>query len=217
MFGFWKSKPAAPRSADSLPGPADLSDDALIGLLRQTFDSHNEVVAALFLVAYENFFVYSNLFYNAAQSSNEYPASMDGLVRFLAAGYAKHSSDSVDDEANRRRFFYLYLAALLKIAHERAKRNPVLWDAVAGIWVSLLPGARALRKTLDRTGLWKPDEIEFFQDIKTPDDGQTYCESLMLPSEIRYHARIKSWRERDLSPEVRAELDKIDKLFREKE
>jgi hypothetical protein len=148
-----------------------------------------------------------------AKKANEFESSLEGMAAFLDATRQKYSGTSANDEANSRRFFYLYLAALLKILHARARAKPELWDAVAAIWLQLLPGAHALRETIDRTSLWTVDEVVFFQDIKTEIDGENYCLALMAPPEIRYHQIITDWQEKDLSPEIKEELRAMERLI----
>lgn len=183
-------------------------------MICQTFEGQPDVVGALFLVACENFPVYFSAFAEAAKESAEFSPSLEGMASFLDRERAKHSGQSVHDEAGSRRYFYLFLAALLKALHARAKQKPALWDAVAAVWVALLPRARALRRVLDSTSLWTSDEIAYFKDIRTAGDGENYCLSQLAPSEIRYHGSVKYWLERDLSPEARAELEKMDQLLR---
>lgn len=212
MFSFWKKeKPQKPEYAAEL---FSLSDKGLADLIRKTFENQNQVVAALFLIAYENFSIYFSVFSNAAKESNEFKNSLEGMAAFLDASRRKYSGTSTNDEANSRRFFYLYLVALLRILHVRANAKPELWDAVAAIWLQLLPGAHALRKTIDRTNLWTADEVAFFQDIRTEIDGENYCLSLMAPPEIRYHQIIIDWQEKDLSPEIKEELRAMERLVR---
>lgn len=212
MFGFLKKgKPQKPQQAAELFA---LSDEGLADLIRKTFESQDKVVGALFLVAYENLPVYFSVFSRAAEEEKEFDNSMEGMAVFLDSTRRKYSGTSISDETNSRRFFYLYLAALLKVLHARAKARPELWDAVAAIWVQLLPGAHALRETLDRTNLWTPDEVVLFQDIKTGMEGENFCLSFMAPSEIRYHQTIRDWQEKDLSPEIIAELRATERLLR---
>ncbi len=212
MFDFWKKvKPKKPKYAAEL---TLLSDKGLADVVRKMFEYQNTAQKAHFLVAYENFRIYFSVFSSAAKKTNEFESSLEGMAAFLDEAGQKYSGTSVSDEANSRRFSYLYLAALLKILHARARVRPELWDAVAGIWLQLLPGARALRETIDRTILWTADEVVFFQDIKTEDDGENYCLALMAPPEIQYHQIIKDWQEKDLTPEIKAELRAMDKLFR---
>ena len=94
------------------------------------------------------------------------------------------------------------------------KRNPLLWDDIAGIWVTLLPGARSIRKVIDETALWTSDETDYFETVKTEQDGESYCLSVLAPAEIRYHAKISAWQEKDLPPDVIASLRETEKLIR---
>ncbi|HET7561450.1 MAG TPA: hypothetical protein VFJ87_03615 [Rhodanobacteraceae bacterium] len=189
-----------------------LSDEALASVIHKTFQGQSDAVGALFLVAYENFPVYFSAFEEAVKESAEFPPSLEGMVSFLDRERAKHAGQSIRDEASSRRYFYLLLAALLNALHARAKQKPALWEAVAAVWVALLPGARALRRVLDSTSLWTTDEIAYFKDVRTEDEGESYCLSQLVPSEIRYHSVVQDWLERDFSADVRAELGKMDKF-----
>ena len=213
MFGTFrksKSKTAISKAKNG----CGLSDEKMLGVIRETFAAHNEAASALFLVAYENFFVYSSIFMRAEEREPRYGASLDGLAVFLEESRLKLSGASIQEEVGSRRFFYLYLATLLKIIEGRADKRPELWEDIALLWVQLLPGARALRKTLDCTQLWTVDEIIYFKDIDTEEDGEKYCLQIMIPPEIRYNSIIIEWQERDLSPEVKAELRAIEALMR---
>jgi len=216
MFGLFRKKttvqPLVQRRV--FPLASEFTDADLIEFIQKVFARQKPVVAALFLVALENLPVYYSVFSNAMRDGGEHPDSMEGMVAFVLDAHAKHQGTSDYDEVNKRRWFYLYVAALLKIAHRRARSKPELWDSVADIWVLLMDGARELRATLDRTDLWKPNEVDFFTKVASEQDGERYVESLLIPEEIRYHAKLRAWAERDLSPEIREELAKMDKLIR---
>lgn len=217
MFGFFKRKVSTPpaRPIRSLPLPSELTDTQLIASIRDTFTSNHVSVASLFLVAYANFTPYYSVFCNSKPGeAREYTADLDGMAELLADAHARYLSGSEHDEVNKRRFFYLYLSALLWAAHRRAKANPELWDALADVWIPLLEGGRALRATLDRTSLWKSDETVFFDDVRTEDDGERHVEGVMMPSEVRYHTKVNAWRERDLPQDIRDDLAQMDKLLR---
>jgi len=220
MFSFWKSKrkPSLTAATDILPRSIELSDDVLVRFILKILSSQNLTVSALFLVAYENSRVYYSVFLDSVQSAKteQYAPSFDGMVDWLISLYSRHMGTSTEDEFARRRTFYLYLAILLKIAHTRAKANPSLWELIVDVWLRLLEGSRVLQTTLlEKTSLWTADEITYFQHIKSSDDGQNYCLSLMVPSEIRYHPKISQWLVRDLPENVRAQIQKSDELFRE--
>ena len=212
---FKKKTPTLPPKPQRLfPLAFELKDDELIRFIRGVFEGQKPLVAALFLVALENLPVYYSVFCNAMRESKEHTASMDGMVAFVLEAHAQHQGRSDADELNKRRWFYLYVAALLNIAHARARLKPELWDPIADIWVLLMDGARQLRATIDRTELWKPSEVDFFSDVKSEEDGERFIESVLLPKEIRYHAKLLACFERDLSAEVKEELAKMDKLIR---
>lgn len=202
-----KSKPLP----ESLPGPETFTDHRLITVIRSTFEASQPVVGALFLVAYENLHIYYTAFVRAAKEEKNVSPTMEGFAKFLAGEHAKWVTSSTESEINSRRFFYLYTAAMLNIAHARARARPELWDEICAVWIALLPGARGLRKTIDTTALWKPSETEFFATIQTEQEGEHYCLSFLVPPEIRFHERIKEWLEKDLPPEVRAELRAMDR------
>lgn len=218
MFNILKKKPSTPadppKPAREYPLAADLSDAALLESLHRVFSENDKVVAALFLVALANLPVYYSVFHTSMLESKEYAASMDGMVVFILDAHAEHQGTSIENEVNRRRWFYLYAAALLSIAHARARAKPELWGAVADIWVFLMDCARALRATLDKTSLWKPNEIDFFDEVKNEDDGEKFVESVLLPKEIRFHPKLVAWQERELPQDIRDELERMSKLFR---
>ncbi len=226
MFNFFRRKasppnPSSPTAAD-LGRAATLGDAALIGMLRQYVQQQHARASALFLVGYQSWKQGYWLFYSAVtadkndkhQGSDKYPASLEGYVYFLADAYANCSSDTLEHEVAKRRIFYLYLATLLEIAQSRAKKNPLLWDDIADIWVMLLPGARLLRKVIDETAVWTSDETDYFESVKTEQDGESYCLSALAPVEIRYHNKISAWQEKDLPPDVIASLRQAEKLIR---
>ncbi len=218
MFSFWKTKRKPPAATDILPRSIELSDDVLVRFILKTLNSQNLTVSALFLVAYENSRAYYSVFLDSVQSAKteQYAPSFDGMIDWLISLYARHMGTSTEDEFAKRRAFYFYLAILLKIAHKRAKMNPSLWDLIVDVWLRLIEGSRVLRTTLEKTSLWTTDETTYFQDIKSPNDGQKHCLGLMVPSEIRHHPKISEWLERDLPENVRAQIQKNVEIFRER-
>jgi hypothetical protein len=210
MFGFLRKKP---KKTQEIP-LGELNDASLVESLKSYFRQQNDIVCALFLIAHENFPVYFSVFSEAAKSSKDLPGTLEGMAAFLDVQRQKYSGTSISDQVNSRRFFYLYLVALLKTLHARAKVKPELWDATAAIWVSLLPGARAIRRVIDSTRLWSPDEVEWFKDIRSEQDGEKHCLDFMAPSEIRHHQIINEWLEKDLQPDIKAELHELEKLIR---
>jgi hypothetical protein len=217
MFGFFKKQiiaTARTRPSRQFPLATDMSDSALVDFVLKVFSESKPVVGALFLVGLENLPVYYSVFHRNMLESKEYPSSMDGMVAFVLDAHLEHLGDAIENEVNRRRWFYIYVAALLTIAHNRARAKPELWDAVAEIWVLLMEGARALPTTLDKTALWKPSEVELFNVVQNEEDGEKLVEHLLLPKEIRYHEKLKAWRERDLPQDIRDELARMDNLIR---
>lgn len=213
MLSFFR-KLSARMAARRAHQTTTLADDKLLSVMRGTFAAHDDTVAALFLVAYENFPVYSGEFMQVELVEPQYGASLNGLANFLEASQLRCSSSSVSDEAGSRRFFYMHMAALLKILEERAKKKPELWDDIAAFWVELLPGSRALRRTLDRTRLWGAEETQWFRGVTTESEGESYCITMLMPEEVRRHRRVIDWQERDLSPETIAELRAMETLIR---
>jgi hypothetical protein len=216
VFEFFKRKPAAQlaKPRRSLALVSEMTEQQLIDSIRVTFTNSHVIVAALFLVAYENFKPYFSVFCRSMPGEmREYPATLEGMIEFLADAHAQYAGNSIANEVNSRRFFYLYVSALLRLLHVRAKARSELWDTVAEVWVPLLEGGRALRATLNRTSLWKPNEIDYFADVHNEDEGERYVEELMMPKEVRYHAKVEEWRDRDLTPEQRAAVKEMDKLF----
>lgn len=205
-------QPQVQTGAPVATGPETFSGDRLITVIRSTFEAEQPVAGALFLIAYENLPIYYTAFVRAAKEERGVSPTMEGFAKFLAGEHAKWVTSSTESEINRR-LFYLYTAAMLNIAHARARVRPELWDEICAVWIALLPGARGLRKTIDTTVLWKPSETEFFATIQTEQEGEHYCLSFLVPPEIRYHEKINEWLEKDLPPEVRAELRAMDKQF----
>lgn len=218
MFGLFKKRAVntKPPKTRRYPLPSQLEDSALVSFIKQVFQNENVIVASLFLIGLQNFGVYYSVFINSMKQSEEYPPTLEGMSAFILDSHAEHSSNSTHDEINTRRWFYLYVAALLTVAYSRAKQNPTLWDDIAEVWVSLMPGAQALRNTIDSTSLWKPSETDFFNEFSTEDDGEKYVESILIPNEVRFHSKLIEWQERDLPQEIRDELAQIDRLIRGK-
>jgi hypothetical protein len=222
MFGFLfkRKEREADGSApsDSVPplaGAENLSDKTLCELLTKLFDSQHPTFGALFLVAFANWQVDYVIMHQVVQLGRGYSHTLEGYARFLSDSL---NNARMHDEAARRILFYKYLAALTQIATERARRRPEVWDDVAGIWVALLSGARALRSTIDRTALWGAKQTAEFKNVRTETDGENYCISMLAPREIRAHPKVIAWREKDLSPQERAEIqgivDEAERLIR---
>ena len=214
MFNLFKRKPAPVGIDVPASEPVEFDDRTLMSMILGTFKGKPDAVGALFLVAHMNLEVFFHFFKRNATPGVGYPPTMWGFSGFLAAEGRKRTSSSFEDEASRRRFFYFYIDALLRVALERAAVRPVLWDDIADIWLALVPGARALRKTLDKTSLWTKEEAAYFDDIKTEQEGEEYWLRFLAPEEIRYHKKVFAWYEKDLSPEVLADLRETDKLIR---
>jgi hypothetical protein len=214
MFGIFRKIKKAPEPARQYLLPAQLNDEQLVSQIQGAFVGQKPVVGALFLVAFVNLNVYYTVFQNQMQQSPEYPPNLDGMAAFTLDQLAHHQSDSLEDQVNRRRWFYFYIAVLLTTLHSRARANASLWNSTAEIWALLMDGAQALRETLDRTSLWKPSETEFFANVLNGSDGERYVETLMIPKEIRYHQRLKEWYEKDLPEDVKAELRLAEKRLR---
>lgn len=212
MFGFLR-KIRTKKAESHAVVSTTLSDEKLLMVIRGTFAANDDTAKALFLIAYENFPVYSALFFQAERAEPQYGASLDGFARFLEESHRKCTDASVADEAGSCRFHYLEMATLLKILELRAKESPELWDGIAALWVELLPGARALRKTVDRTRLWRAEEIEWFRGVKTESEGETYCITVLMPQEVRHHQRVVDWQERDLPPQVIAEIRTMERMI----
>ena len=211
MFSFFRKKPEPVHAV--LPGAATLTDSQLVQSILGVFKNQSPVVGALFLVAWENVPAYYPSFHKAMEEEGLFPANFEGMSSFFAAEHSKHISQSEADEISQRRFFYFYLAALLKVAHLRAKSKPELWEQIVEIWVALLPGARELRATLDRTQLWRKEYTEFFDSIKTEDEGEWHVLRIIMPSNLRYHEKVVAWQERDLTPEERKLIDETCNVF----
>lgn len=211
MFSFFRKKQEPAESV--LPGAAALTDSQLVQSVLSVFRDQSPVVGALFLVAWENVPVYFPSFLKAMEEEKRFPASLEGMSSFFALEHSKHTSTSESDEVARRRFFYFYVATLLKVAQLRARSKPELWDQIVDVWVALLPGARALRATLDRTQLWRKEHTDFFDAIKTEDEGESHVLQISMPSNLRYHEKITAWQERNLTPEERKLIDETCSAF----
>jgi len=148
------------------------------------------------------------LFDRGFRDCKECPTTTENFVRYLAYERSRYKSSSVHDEVNSRRFFYFYVAALLNIAQSRAKERPALWDEISDIWLLLLPGARTLRKTLDSTQLWSHDEIQFFANVKTEDEGENYCLRHVAPQEVRDHKKIDNYLWKDTPQKARDQIER---------
>lgn len=211
MFDWLKSKP----KVNSTQTHTDISDDMLVRLIKEIIEGNNDTFCALFLIGFERWRPLYSVFISVAQRTKEWPATMDGMIEFCRSSRNMRFGTELEYEVAQRRSVYLELATWLKILHARAKNQdrPELWDAVAEIWVSLLPGARALRRTLDSTMLWEADSADWFIGVKDEDSGENFCRAFQVPEEIRYHPRFSEWDDRDLSEEdrvmMRKEFDKM--------
>jgi hypothetical protein len=202
-----KPKPSAEFAFTQVRSAESLDDAALVRGLLRVVEGAAPIVPAMCLIAYENVFMLKAGFERAMRNVAECPPSLENLARWLEKERTQFTSGSIEDEANSRRYFYFHIAVLLSIAHARAKERPGLWDAIAEVWVAMLPGAAALRKTLDTTQLWSASETAFFDNIKTEKEGEHYCLAHVTPSELRDHKRIIDWFWRDTPPAVRAEIE----------
>jgi hypothetical protein len=214
MFNLFKRKPKL-SAGDTRPiAPVEFDDRTIMSAISDAFNSQPDTVGALFLVAHMNLQTYFHFFKKAVAVDGGYPPTMSGFSGFLAAEGKKRTSSSLEDEGSRRRYFYFYIASLLNVAIERATVRPTLWDDIADIWLALIPGARAIRRTLDKTSLWTADEAAYFDDIKTEKEGERYWLGFLAPQEIRYHKKVFAWHEKDLSPETLASIREAEKLMR---
>jgi hypothetical protein len=202
MFGFFKKNFAV--KPVELPIPrqnflaSEMGDDDLIEFFNSVFTEKRPIVSTLFLVALEIFPARYAIFQRDMKKTNAYPASMDGMVSFILDMRDQYQGDDLVSEINRRKWFFLYVAALLTIAQERAMVKPELWDSIANVWVRLMGGAKALRSTLYNTCIWQPDETFFFNIIDKEDDGVRFVEAALVPNEIRYHPTLLEWQQRNL-------------------
>jgi len=166
------------------------------------------------LIAYENVFLLKAGFERIMKGVPECTPSLENIARWLEQQRTTFTSGSFEDEANSRRYFYFHIAVLLSITHARAKERPALWDSLADVWVALLPGAAALRKTLDTTQLWSPSETDFFDNVKSEKDGENFCLTHIMPPELRDHKKISDWLWRDTPPALREEIEaSIDEII----
>jgi hypothetical protein len=213
MFSFFRKR-RNPPIEQTLLGAAELTDTALADSVLRTFRDQSPVVGALFLVAWENLPVYFPSFYKAMEEDKLFPATYEGMSSFHASEHSEHHSSSDEDEVAKRRHFYMYVACLLTVAHRRAAKSEKLWDDIADIWLALVPGARALRATLDRTVLWRKEHVDFFDHVRTEDEGERFLLRILMPSNLRSHPKLIAWEERDLTPEDRALIEESMQLLR---
>ncbi|QBB71091.1 hypothetical protein ELE36_12420 [Pseudolysobacter antarcticus] len=216
MFKFLlKFKQSGKRSTpapafDKLAGAENLSDEGLTRFLREAIASQNSTFGALFLVAVANWRYDYIIMKQVVQFGLGFTDSLEGYAQFQTYLLEKHRSNTLEDEIARRAIIYRYLAALTHMLTFRARKRPELWDDVADFWVAVLPGARAIRRTIEETALWRADDTKEFSEVTTEVDGENYCLRHLLPQEIRSHAKINEWREKDWSHEQRAEMEQLD-------
>ena len=215
MFNLFRKKFPAATSAFARPesATANAPNSELVRVTIAAIKDQGPIVGALFLVAYENVYPYFPSFQRAMEEDQLFAPTIEGMADFHLAEYAKRMGTSEADEVGRRRFHYFYIATLLKTLQKRAKNDESLWNDIVEIWVAVLPGARAIRSTLDKTSLWRAEHIDVFASIKNEDEGEWYCLHMLVPKEIRYHRRIQDWLERDLTPEQRALMDETCNVF----
>jgi hypothetical protein len=215
--GLFKRKSGKPPELafTEVRGVESSEDEHLLNSLLLTVRNKQPIVPAMCLIAYENLFLVRTVFERVATSIPGCSPSLENLARWLEQEHSRFTSGSIEDEANSRRYSYFHTAVVLTIAHTRAAKQPALWDSLADIWAALLPGAAALRRTLDTTSLWAPSETAFFDGVKTESDGENYCVTHMLPPELKEHKKIWDWLWRNVSPEQRGEIEKsIDETMR---
>ena len=177
---------------------SEMADEDLIDFFNNVFTEKRPIVSTLFLVALEIFPARYAIFKRDMVKSKAYPASMDGMISFILDMHGQYQGDDLASEINSRKWFFLYVAALLTIAQERARNKPELWDSIANVWVRLMGGAKSLRTTLYNTCIWQPDETFFFNIVEKEDDGVRFVEAALVPNEIRYHPMLIEWQQRNL-------------------
>lgn len=207
VFFKTKSKPSVDFAFTQARGAESLDESALVDGLLRMIEGKPPIVPAICLIAYENVFLLKSLFERVVHGVPSCPPSLENIARWLEQQRTQFTSGSLEDETNSRRYFYFHIAVLLSIAHTRAKERPALWERLTDVWVALLPGAAALRRTLDTTQLWSPYETIFFDNVQTARDGEEYCVVHGMPSELRDHKKIWDWLWRDTPPALRAELE----------
>jgi hypothetical protein len=174
---------------------SDGTDEELISVLNDVFSENRPVISTLLLVALEEFPARYAIFQRTMLKSKQYPASMDGMIAFANDMHSKQQGDDLDSEITSRKWYFLYIAGLLTIAHERAEKNPALWRPIACIWLQLLDAAKNLRTTLHSTSIWNPDEIFFFNISEENDeDIVTFVAGALLPAKLRFHPLLLEWK-----------------------
>lgn len=220
MFGWFNKK--RQNRAPTIDVAA-LSDDQLAGLINQMLEMQDETFYAFLLVAYSNYSIMFSMFVSATKLEKAaWPQTDEGMAGWCESALSdidRSSLEGIGREVAQRRLSCFFIATLLKVLHSRARAadSEALWGRVADIWVILLPGARALRNTLDSTHLWTVDKdsffaLHYFDDVVDEDSGEKLCLTFLMPERIRFHPAIKRWQERNLSPEELAELRKFDEV-----
>jgi hypothetical protein len=145
---------------------------------------------------------------------NEYSPDLNGFSKFCWEAYQRtHSMEGSEYEMNSRRCAYLFIAVQLRRVRIEATSNSSLWDKIAPLWTRLLEGAQLLPEVVMHSNLWKDQEIEEFKELTSPEEALFHVEACYLPKEIQFHHIINHWRDRDLSPEERAEFEELKKLM----
>ena len=206
------------------PLPTEFKDQDLFNYLIKIFEEMHVNGRALFLVGLENWTIYYNIFCKALRKSHvlnrdlQYSESFDGYVSFLFDKLQERQQGTIDYEFVSRRCYYFYLATLINEASARASKNPNLWDNMVDVWVPLIDGARSIRTVLDQTKLWctteaGTDETDWFKDVNTPEDGEKYIKSILMPQIIRYHPKfdqeVINYIKKTKGQEEARELEKI--------
>ena len=211
MFNFlFKRKP--PKVRRIFPVINKLDNESAIALINSLLNEHISV-QSLFIVALENTDVFFHGFCFAESKESVYGSTLNGYGDFLANCALKKCGEEIEDTYTERRFFYLFLAAVFKELHNRATKNQSFYDDLAKLWMGLIPGARAIRETIDRTILWSDVETKWFSDVTNEDEGEKHLRTFMVPENLRHHNVFKEWDERDLTLEQKAEIDEAMKIF----
>lgn len=200
MHGFRKNQPLREGASapDGLhPLPSQLNDAVLVEVLAGFLKETEPTALAQILVALESLPGYYAVFQKTMGDSGEYALSMDGMIAFFLDVYHSRQDSPMPDRPENRRWWFLYVAALLSVAQSRAAENPGLWESIADLWALLMPGSRALRAALDQDVLWMPTDVDAFAEVDTEDDGQGIVECRLLPSAIRQHPKLQAFRGRE--------------------
>lgn len=174
----WFKRPKAPPALKLLKLP----DPEFLETVQSGFATSTPAELAMTLFGYENASVLVSVF---VKKNEKAPQTIENFAEIMM-----HWANTATDDINQRRFRWLFLGTLLRIATIRGLCTEEGHDPLAGIWAPFLKGGFFLSRTVQTNILWKPDEKEWFADLKDEMEGVNYVRNLLIPSKIRYHQSI---------------------------